>query len=362
MNISRVRIALIVGVAGLVLMTLLTAPMLMASFPSFIGGGSLPDCEDVTAGSDDTQSETATADVPGEYLRLYHEHGKEIGVQWNVLAAVGKRETNHGRSTLPGVSSGTNSAGAAGPMQFLIGTWGGKAKIKIPSEFNGYASDGDGDGWADVYNPADAILGAAKMLKRNGAPEDVRQALFVYNRAWWYVDQVLEIARGYAADGELAVPPEADAACDDPIIDAAPNEVVREILDYALEQRGKPYRWGGTGPDAFDCSGIIYMAYREAGLSIPRTTFGQWPFGVRVSEDDAEPGDLVFFNAGPGTSADNPGHVGMVVSKGKMVEARCRLCGPIKVTSYEGRGGVVGFTRPLQNATVLDQLKRLEQG
>ncbi|MFD0658059.1 C40 family peptidase [Thermocatellispora tengchongensis] len=243
--------------------------MLMSTFPSFLGGGTLPDCEEVAPGGGDDLSATAGSDIPAEYLELYQKYGKEIGVQWNVLAAVGKRETNHGRSTLPGVRSGTNSAGAAGPMQFLISTWGGKAKIDIPSKFNGYASDGDGDGVADVYNPADAILGAAKMLKRNGAPEDVRRALFVYNRAWWYVDQVLEIAQRYAKDGELTLPPEADPACDEPLVEAAPNDIVKEILDYALAQRGKPYRWGGTGPDAFDCSGIIYMAYRSVGLSIP---------------------------------------------------------------------------------------------
>ncbi|MFF0306701.1 NlpC/P60 family protein [Streptosporangium sp. NPDC004379] len=353
---------MILGVAGVCLLTLIMAPMMMVStFPSIVGGGGLPDCE-AAVKNVSAESKAAASDIPADYLKLYRKYGKQVGVQWNVLAGVGKRETDHGRSTLPGVRSGTNYAGAAGPMQFLIGTWGGKAKIKIPSKFNGYASDGDGDGWADVYNPADAILGAAKMLKRNGAPEDVRRSLFVYNRAWWYVDQVMEIARRYAEDGAVAVPPQAEPACDEPLVQAAPSEAVAQILQYALAQRGKPYVWGGTGPDAFDCSGIIYMAYRSAGLTIPRTTFGQWPFGVRVDAGEEQPGDLVFFNAGPGTSANNPGHVGMVVSPGKMVEARCTLCGPIKVTTYRDRTGIVGYTRPLQNPQVLEQLRLKEQG
>ncbi|GAA3442195.1 NlpC/P60 family protein [Planomonospora venezuelensis] len=356
------RIALVAAVAGLCLLTLIMAPMVMvSSFPSFMGGGSLPDCEEPAEQADD-QSETAASDIPQEYLELYREHGEKVGVQWNVLAGVGKRETDHGRSTLPGVRSGTNHAGAAGPMQFLISTWGGAAKIKIPSEFNGYASDGDGDGWADVYNPADAILGAAKMLKRNGAPENVRRALFVYNRAWWYVDQVMEIAAKYARSGEVGAPPQAEPACDPSLVAAAPNDVVAGILDYALAQRGKPYLWGGTGPDAFDCSGIVYMAYRSVGLTIPRTTFGQWPFGVKIAAGEEQAGDLVFFNSGPGTGPDRPGHVGMVVSPGKMIEARCRLCGPIKVTTYRDREGIVGFTRPLQNPGVLAQLELREQG
>ncbi|WP_063780833.1 C40 family peptidase [Nonomuraea sp. SBT364] len=358
MNVSRPRVVLAVVVAGMLLLVLvIVSPMMMTSIPSFIGnGGEPPDCTDGTQVQE--ASDSAASDIPAEYLELYKKHGEKSGVQWNILAAVGKRETDHGRSDLPGVKSGTNYAGAAGPMQFLISTWGGKARIPMSSTFNGYASDGDGDGVGDVYNPADAILGAAKMLKHNGAPENVRRALFVYNRAWWYVDQVEEIARKYARSGEVEVPPEADDSCDEPLVEAAPSDVVRKILAFALDQRGKPYLWGGTGPDAFDCSGIVYAAYRAAGLSIPRTTFGQWPFGVKIERGSEQPGDLVFFNAGPGTSPNNPGHVGMVVSKGKMVEARCRLCGPIKVTGYEGRDSIVGFTRPLQNPAVLDQLEK----
>jgi cell wall-associated NlpC family hydrolase len=355
---SRVRIALLVGLAGVVLVTLIMAPMLMSTFPSFLGGGTTGDCTDEVTKVTNV-SNTAQSDIPANYLEFYKKWGKKTGVQWTVLAAVGKRETDHGRSILVGVKSGTNYAGAAGPMQFLISTWGGKAKVKIPSKFNGYASDGDDDGVADVYNPADAILGAAKMLKRNGAPGDLKRALFAYNHAMWYVEQVLDIARRYASDGTLDLPPGDDPACDPPIVEAAPTDAVRKILEYALAQRGKPYRWGGTGPDSFDCSGIIYMAYRAAGLSIPRTTFGQWPFGAKVTKGSEQAGDLVFFNSGPGTGPNNPGHVGLVVSPGKMVEARCTLCGPIKMATYRDRPNIMGYTRPLQNQAVLGQLKRL---
>ncbi|NRQ34910.1 hydrolase [Nonomuraea sp. NN258] len=361
MNISRAKLALIIGLTGvLLLVAILMSPILLSSMPSFLSNGGVPEECTQTGTRAEEVSDSGAADIPADYLELYQKHGKKIGVQWTILAAVGKRETDHGRSNLPGVKTGTNYAGAAGPMQFLISTWGGKAQIPVDSRFNGYASDGDGDGIGDVYNPADAILGAARMLKRNGAPENVRQALFVYNRAWWYVDQVEEIARKYAKSGAVEVPPQAQEECDLPLVEAAPSEVVAKILEYALAQRGKPYLWGGTGPDAYDCSGVIYAAYRAAGLSIPRTTFLQWPFGVKVLAGQEQPGDLVFFNAGPGTSADNPGHVGLVVSKGKMLEARCRLCGPIKVTSYQARDKIVGFTRPLQHPDVLDQLKKLQ--
>ncbi|MEV1172422.1 NlpC/P60 family protein [Nonomuraea sp. NPDC049784] len=360
MKLSRARLALLIGGAGLLLLVaVIVSPMLLISMPSFLSdGGTSSDCND--SKQVEEVSDSGSSDIPPKYLELYKEYGKKIGVQWNILAAVGKRETDHGRSNLPGVKSGTNYAGAAGPMQFLVSTWGGKARVPMSSKFTGYASDGDGDGVGDIYNPADAILGAARMLKHNGAPENVRQALFVYNRAWWYVDQVVEIAKKYAKSGDVKVPPQASDECDEPLVEAAPNDIVAKILEFALAQRGKPYLWGGTGPDAFDCSGVIYAAYREAGLTIPRTTFLQWPFGMKVLDGQEQPGDLVFFNAGPGTAPDRPGHVGLVVSKGKMLEARCRLCGPIKVTSYQARDNRVGFTRPLLNPDVLEQLKKLQ--
>ncbi len=358
---SRGHLLIVVlALSGLLLVVLVVAPMLLTTFTLPFGGlGFGADCAEAAADREDL-SKTARDDIPEDYLKLYKEHGARIGVQWNVLAAIGKRETDHGRSTLPGVRSGTNYAGAAGPMQFLISTWGGKPQIDVRSEkFNGYASDGDGDGVADVYNPADAILGAAKMLKRNGAPDDLRRAIFAYNHATWYVDQVLEIARRYAASGEVGTLPESNPLCDPAFVTGVQSRLVAKILEYALAQRGKPYRWGGTGPDAYDCSGIVYMAYRHAGLSIPRTTFGQWPFGVRIQPGEEQPGDLVFFNTGPGTRPDSPGHVGLVVAPGKMIEARCTNCGPIKVTTYRDRPALVGFTRPLENPDVKEQVRRL---
>ncbi|MFD8560578.1 lytic transglycosylase domain-containing protein [Streptosporangium canum] len=143
----------------------------------------------------------ATVDgIPGEMLRLYVAAARTCpGLSWTVLAAVGKIETDHGRSRLPGVADGTNYAGAAGPMQFLISTWGGRAKIKAGSAFTGYATDGDGDGWAEVYNAADAIHAAAKYLCASGAPADLRKALWAYNHSDVYVNSVLALAKDYRA-------------------------------------------------------------------------------------------------------------------------------------------------------------------
>jgi hypothetical protein len=133
-------------------------------------------------------SATARADIPAGYLRLYQRAARGCpGLPWGVLAAVGKLESDHGRSRLPGVRSGWNRAGAAGPMQFGIGR--GRAG-------NAWARYGRG---GDVYDPRDAIPAAARYLCAHGARggRDMRGALFAYNHSRAYVAQVLAVARRY---------------------------------------------------------------------------------------------------------------------------------------------------------------------
>jgi hypothetical protein len=140
-------------------------------------------------------SPAARADIPAVYLRWYQRAaGSCPGLPWTVLAAVGKRESDHGRSPLPGVRSGSNWAGAAGPMQFGIGGKAGRT-------WQHYATDPDHDG-ASVYDPPDAITGAAHKLCADGARRgNVRGALFAYNHSARYVDQVLAIADRYRKAG-----------------------------------------------------------------------------------------------------------------------------------------------------------------
>jgi hypothetical protein len=154
-------------------------------------------------------SDSALADIPATYLRLYMESADLCpGLPWTVLAAIGKVETNHGRLQAPGVTTGQNFAGAAGPMQFGIGgkagnTWGGTPIHQFPP-MRGFGLDGPSsqDGLANVYDPADAIPAAANYLCRNGLredPNDLFRAVFAYNHADWYVRKVLAQSRLYAA-------------------------------------------------------------------------------------------------------------------------------------------------------------------
>ncbi|MFF4358707.1 NlpC/P60 family protein [Streptomyces sp. NPDC001604] len=94
----------------------------------------------------------------------------------------------------------------------------------------------------------------------------------------------------------------------------APDSRAAAALSYAYSKLGSPYVWGATGPDAFDCSGLVQAAYRSAGISLPRTTYAQIDAGRRVSRSELAPGDLVFFYSGIS-------HVGIYVGNGMMIHA-----------------------------------------
>jgi membrane-bound lytic murein transglycosylase B len=127
----------------------------------------------------------AVADVPRGYLRLYCQAGVRFRVPWAVLAAIGKVESDHGRVRLPGVRSGSNRAGACGPMQ--IGCVpGSKAG-------NAWARYGRGR----PHDPANAIPAAARYLVDHGARRDVDRAIFAYNHSHAYVAKVRQLARRY---------------------------------------------------------------------------------------------------------------------------------------------------------------------
>ncbi|MQA93790.1 MAG: transglycosylase SLT domain-containing protein [Streptosporangiales bacterium] len=335
---------LLVALLAVAFAVLLLLPLVVIQF---LTGGMIgrfgAQGEDPWACGDQGASTTAQRDIPPDYMKLYLAASKKYGIPWPVLAGIGKVETNHGRSQLPGVASGENFAGAGGPMQFIADTW------------NRYGVDGNGDGEKDRYDPEDAIPAAGNYLKASGAPARMERAIFAYNHATWYVDMVLDQAGRYAKAGVKSVLTDS-AVCDEDLA-GVPEGVVGDLVARALAQRGKPYVWGATGPDAFDCSGLVYDAYRSVGVTLPRTTFGQWPMGPKVPEGKEQPGDLVFFNSGPGTGPDNPGHVGLVVGKNKMIEARCTRCGPVKTTTYENRDPL-GFTRPLAHPNVKRQLER----
>jgi hypothetical protein len=132
----------------------------------------------------------AVADIPTDYLVLYQRAGAHFGLDWPVLAAVGRVETNHGRNAN---GCAPNSAGARGPMQFLPATFAHAAKLAGLTD-------------PDICDPADAIPAAAAYLKSNGAPGDWERALYRYNPADWYPPLVLGWAQRYGYGALLVWP------------------------------------------------------------------------------------------------------------------------------------------------------------
>src|SRR5690606_28106131 len=136
-------------------------------------------------------SAAAYTEIPAAMLVRYQDAAARCpGLPWPVLAAVGDVESDHGRN--PGVSS----AGARGPMQFMPASW------------RAFGVDADGDGEARITDPDDAVHAAADYLCAHGGgdPQRLRDALFAYNHAWWYVDLVLSTALRYADGGALTAP------------------------------------------------------------------------------------------------------------------------------------------------------------
>jgi cell wall-associated NlpC family hydrolase len=258
----------------------------------------------------------ALSDIPPAYLALYMAAARTCpGLPWGVLAGIGEVESGHGQSTAPGVHSGANFAGAEGPMQFE------------PATFARYATDGDHDGQLSPYDPGDAIYTAAAMLCANGAASGtqagIRQAVFAYNHSWAYVNEVLSWASRYTVRSSTA----AAAAA----------------IAFAVRQVGKPYQWGAAGPNAYDCSGLVFAAYAAAGLRIARTTFGWRQDGPPVPLNSIQPGDLLFSAGSDGTPTD-PGHVVMYLGGGQIIQAPQR--GEDVQIDPLSLAGIVVATRP----------------
>ena len=123
--------------------------------------------------------------------QLWQRAGEAYGIPWQVLAAINKVESNFGQNM------GPSSAGAIGWMQFMPSTW-----LR-------WGTDGSGDGIADPWNPEDAVYSAARYLAAAGGATDLRRAVFAYNHADWYVNEVLQIAQVYGGGAQVTADLEA---------------------------------------------------------------------------------------------------------------------------------------------------------
>jgi membrane-bound lytic murein transglycosylase B len=123
-----------------------------------VTGGSPPTAPVAAKPVQQVKPGAGASDIPAAYLRLYRRAARAEGVDWRIVAAIGKSESDHGRSRARGVATGLNYARCcAGPMQFCT--------VKsCGNTWRAYATDGNGDGRRSVYDPADAIPAAAALI------------------------------------------------------------------------------------------------------------------------------------------------------------------------------------------------------
>ena len=237
------------------------------------------------------------AAIPPPVKALYVAAAERYQLPWTLLAGIGMEETAHGRNTA------SSSAGAQGLMQFM------------PATFAAYGVDGDGDGAASIRSDADSVFSAANYLTHSGVtkgPDGVRKALYAYNHATWYVNDVLHYAHAYGGGLVLGDPTSCVGGQGDPNLTPLPADQVEALLAWAGQQAGDQYVYGANGPDAWDCSSFTQAAYRHIGLTLPRTAGAQRDWlaaghGTRIPPGQERPGDLIFWDSYLGPNAI--GHV-----------------------------------------------------
>ena len=239
------------------------------------------------------------ADIKADYVRAAGRYQ----IPWTLLAGIGMEETGHGRNNT------TSSAGAQGLMQFIPATWAT------------YGVDGDDDGTADIGNDADQAMSAANYLttlgvSRSGGPDGVRNAIFGYNHATWYVNDVLFYTHAYGGGTVLGDPSDCGPAGNgNPDLPPMTNQRINTLLTWAQTKKGDPYLLGAGGPNVWDCSSFTKAAFAHVGVTMPRTASAQRDWlakgnGFRVPYGQEKPGDLIFIDSYLGPN--QIGHVAIV--------------------------------------------------
>lgn len=313
------------------------------------------------AGATPSAALASALDIPAEFLALY-VHATQIdcpGLRWEFLAAIGQVETNHGRSKLPGVTSGENRSGAAGPMQFMASTW----KTWGTEDPN------------DRFDPKLAIPAAARFFCALGAVgSDAAEAKAAsdYNAGPnatgklradgdGYARKVADVAARYADQASAFGEVDLTAIDTSSMIGGVMQQVqtlvtISDRTRYSQQERFSNSLWNTSIPwsaeQVLDCSSFAAGAYRAAGVELGPNLDGMpfnaqtrsmvlwgWATG-RVRPEGIQPGDWVFTRAGRTDGADEhapldlslsteqvaskitlDGHVAVWLGGGKLVDA-----------------------------------------
>jgi hypothetical protein len=185
-------------------------------------------------------------EIPPFLLPLYQACGTQYAIPWQVLASINKIETAFGTNL------NVSTAGAVGWMQFLPSTW------------EAYGVDANADGRKDPYNPVDAICAAARYLRAAGGEQDLRTAIFAYNHADWYVDEVLLYAEAYGKLPDSLVGSLTSLSEDAHFPVAANARYADDISEREAIERAKPSRRAELG----NAADVISASPTRRGINI----------------------------------------------------------------------------------------------
>jgi cell wall-associated NlpC family hydrolase len=265
------------GAILLITLPVLTCAVVVGTITAALGGGLQGNRPA------DVPSQVAVTTIPADQLAVMQQSAAAAPcpLNWSILAGIARVESGFGSNMA------ISSAGAVGYGQFLPATW---------------AAYGDG---GDPYDYRDALPAIARYLCASGAGTDIRHALFAYNHADWYIDEVLGFARQYAATPAQVTIPTAGSA---------------SAVDLARTYLNVPYLWGGISKSGIDCSGLVMAVYARLGVALPHNAQLQYDRSLHIPESELRPGDLVFF-ARTYPSTDPITHVGVYEGNGLMINA-----------------------------------------
>lgn len=229
--------------------------------------------------------------VPSQFIPIYQAAGEKYGVDWFLLASIHKIETQ-----FSSLSSMISYAGAVGHMQFMPATW------------EMYGVDANQDGKKDPWNVEDAIHAAANYLAATGAADGrVKEAVWHYNHADWYVEEVVSVAAAYKA---------AYTQNETQVLNVGKRYINNSVYVFGGGRNSQDIAKG-----YFDCSSFVHWAFAQVGQDLGPltsvTTDTLKGMGQQVDPANLQPGDLVFFD-----TYKPDGHVGIYAGNGMFLGAQ----------------------------------------
>jgi len=286
-----------VGLVSAILVFLLLFPLLLVGVLVALSG------------DQPSPSELALDEIPNELIGVYEAAAATCdGLDWTVLAAIHKVETGFG------TGKATSSAGAQGPMQFM------------PSTFDSYGVDGNGDGRAEINDVGDAIFSAANLLCANGAGDPARlaTAIWNYNHSQTYVNEVLTLAANY---GVISLP--------NGVAYAAANDLLRNPRVVLTPNARADLEVGAVDPRLVSL--LAWVAERHTiSITVFKTGHSKYTRSGSISNHYYGRGADVFIVDGSPVSATNEGAKQVVLELAAMR-------GPLRSSELGHPFGAVGF-------------------